>query len=267
MFFFNKIIKKIIQIFLIEYTFGFQAKKNKKYYTDLFNSAKSYKDEFIDNFIKKKNINLDNDWFDNLALHTQVVIKKSKINYYHGKILYALVSEHIALNNLEYINILETGTARGYSSLCMSKAINNMKIKGKIYTIDILPHNKKMFWNCIDDHDGKRTRAELLVHWKDYVQNIEFITGFSKNILQKIDLKRINFAFLDGAHNLRTIKKEYEYVSQRQKKNDIIFFDDITNDIFPELSDFIRVIEKNNTYKVDYLSSSESRGYALAVKL
>lgn len=195
------------------------------------------------------------------------MIKKSKINYYHGKILYALVSKHIELNNLEYINILETGTARGYSSLCMSKAINDMKIKGRIYTIDILPHNKKMFWNCIDDHDGKKTRGELLSHWKDCVKNIEFITGFSKDILKKIDIERINFAFLDGAHNLRTIKKEYEYVFKRQKRNDIIFFDDITNNIFPELYNFIRDIEKNNVYKIDYLSSSKSRGYAMAVKL
>ena len=54
MLFFYKIINKIIQIFLIEFTFGFHAKKNKEYYLDLFNSAKLYKDEFTDNFIKKK---------------------------------------------------------------------------------------------------------------------------------------------------------------------------------------------------------------------
>ena len=52
-----------------------------------------------------------------------------------------------------------------------------------------------------------------------------------------------------------------------KKKNDIIFFDDITNNVFPELYDFIKEIEKNKTYKIDYLSSSESRGYAFAVKL
>ena len=44
-------------------------------------------------------------------------------------------------------------------------------------------------------------------------------------------------------------------------------FDDITNNVFPELYDFIKEIEKNKTYKIDYLSSSESRGYAFAVKL
>ena len=29
---------------------------------------------------------------------------------------------------------------------------------GKIYTVDILPHDTKMYWNCIDDHDGMKSR-------------------------------------------------------------------------------------------------------------
>ena len=28
---------------------------------------------------------------------------------------------------------------------------------GKIFTIDIIPHNKKLYWNCIDDCEGKKT--------------------------------------------------------------------------------------------------------------
>ena len=58
-------------------------------------------------------------------------------------------------NKFDEITILETGTARGYSSICMSKALNDRKQKGKIFTIDILPNNKKMYWNCIEDHKGK----------------------------------------------------------------------------------------------------------------
>ena len=46
----------------------------------------------------------------------------------------------------------------------MSKAINDSKINGKIITIDIIPNNKKFFWNCIDDK-SKKTRKELLNNW------------------------------------------------------------------------------------------------------
>ena len=58
------------------------------------------------------------------------------------------------------INILETGTARGFSSIIMSRVLINKKVsKGSIYTLDILPHNVKMYWNCISDPiNGKVTR-------------------------------------------------------------------------------------------------------------
>ena len=58
--------------------------------------------------------------------------------------------------------IVETGTARGFSSICMSKALIDANTNGKIYTVDILPHDTKMYWNCIDDHDGMKSRKELL---------------------------------------------------------------------------------------------------------
>ena len=99
------------------------------------------------------------------------------------------------------IDILETGTARGFSSVCMSKAIVDSNSDGKIHTIDILPNNKKIYWNCISDIDGKKTRTELLKNWAIYVDKINFHTGNSINVLKKLDLKRVNFAFLDGSHN------------------------------------------------------------------
>ena len=37
----------------------------------------------------------------------------------------------------------------------MSKAINDANIKGKIITIDIIPNDQKIYWNCIDDCNQK----------------------------------------------------------------------------------------------------------------
>ena len=56
----------------------------------------------------------------------------------------------------------------------MSKAILDSKKKGKIVTIDIIPHDQKMFWNCLKDFDGKISRKELLSEWIVYTKNIEF---------------------------------------------------------------------------------------------
>ena len=82
-----------------------------------------------------------------------------------------------------------------------------------------MPINKKIFWNCIDDLDGKKTRLELLEKWSNYVSKyIIFIKGYSRIILNKIQFPRINFAFIDGSHEYEDVKNEIDYISVKQKK-------------------------------------------------
>ena len=51
--------------------------------------------------------------------------------------------------------------------LCMAKALSDAKFEGSIFTIDVLPHDKKMFWNCAADRiEGKQSRYELITEWK-----------------------------------------------------------------------------------------------------
>ena len=132
--------------------------------------------------------------------------------------------------NLENIVILETGTARGFSSLCMAKALNDSKISGSILTFDVLPHTKKIYWNCITDHlEGPITRQELLEPWKQLVNNyIIFHQGYSNIELKKIGLQRINFAFLDGSHTYKDVL--FENLNTKIK-TDKIEFDLVTKNI------------------------------------
>ena len=109
----------------------------------------TYSFEKVSEFEKKMGYSIDKKWINKLALYTQVVIKKSPLNYAHGRILYSALRNYLNKNlkQIKSINIIETGTARGFSALCMAKALNDMQQEGKISTIDILPHDKKIFWN------------------------------------------------------------------------------------------------------------------------
>ena len=49
----------------------------------------------------------------------------------------------------------------------MAKALSDLKKIGLIHTIDILPNNKKVFWNSISDFEGVKTRDQLLNKWSD----------------------------------------------------------------------------------------------------
>jgi folylpolyglutamate synthase/dihydropteroate synthase len=82
--------------------------------------------------------------------------------------------------------------------------------------------------------------------------------------LQK--LARINFAFLDGAHDYKTVKYEFLFVSKRQKKNDLLILDDVTKDKFNGIVKLVEEIESNKSYNVKLIESETNRGYAILKK-
>ncbi len=254
-------------IFKTGHPFGILKWGNKEKYIAIHNKIKIKTYQEIDKYEKNFQKKIDINWLNDLALQTQVVIKKSEINYQHGRILYAELSKYIQQRYKDKLNVLETGTARGFSSVCMSKAIYDNNCDGRIHTIDIIPNNKKIYWNSISDTEGKKTRPELLKNWNKYIHRIEFYTGNSVNVLQKINLDRVNFAFLDGSHNKKKVEIEFNWVEKRQLKNDIIIFDDYDPYNFKGICDFVNNLEKENKYKIIKIFSEMNRGYAIAHKL
>lgn len=245
--------------------FGNKILASKDYYLSIYEKAKNEKFLEIDNLENSTGFNVDKSWLDELALHTQVVKKKSAINYQHGRVLYSILRKYIQDQNINYIKILEIGTARGFSSICMSKAIIDSKINGKISTIDIISNKNKIFWNCIDDHDGKKSRQELLNPWDKQLKNINFLTGPSSLILKKINYDRINFAYIDGMHDDFNVRKEFKFISMKQIKGDFIIFDDYSSN-FPDIIRFVNEIRDDEVYEIKIVSSSKHRSYAILQK-
>jgi len=243
---------------------------SKDEYLKLHHNAKNIQYSIIDDFEIKNGFTINKDWFEDLALHTQVCIKNSDLNYQHGRILYSLLRNYINEynDNLEKnIVIFETGTSRGFSSICMSKAITDSKSQGKIITVDVLPHNIPIFWNVIDDIDKPKKRSELINKWKNEINRIIFIQGWTQNLLNKIGINRINFAFLDGSHTYKDIMREYNYVKSRQRKDDIIMFDDYSPNLFNGVVLAINKIHQNSEYKFEFIKVNNQRGYAIARKI
>ncbi len=138
----------------------------------------------VEQFELESGFKIDRDWINELAFKTQIVIKDSKLCYAHGRILYAALSKYLSQQNSlikQDLIIIETGTARGFSSLCMAKALSDLGSSGKILTFDLIPNERKMFWNCIEDLEGEKTRLELLSKWRELVDRfiifIEEILG------------------------------------------------------------------------------------------
>ena len=129
-------MQKVLYIFESIYilSLGFFKSKSfdKQKYLNIYKQLKSNYKTSLPKEINSQ-FKIDRKFILELALPTQVTIKLSKINIDHGKILYSLLRNYISKNKINRINILEVGTAKGFSSLCMAKALYDHKIDGNIF--------------------------------------------------------------------------------------------------------------------------------------
>lgn len=210
---------------------------------------------------------LDAEWLNSLALITQVVPKVSSLNWNHGRLLYCLLRDMVEKRPGEYLEILETGTARGFSSICMARAIADGGGLGKITTVDVLDDGKKRYWSSISDYAGKFSRRQLLQPWENLRARIDFVTGRSPGALDTIPNRRWHFVFLDSEHTEENLRKEIEFASLHQIRGDVIVCDDYTKNQFPGVVSAVEQLRKRGLYSVKIYGDPLVRGYAVAVRL
>lgn len=240
------------------------SQRSRQTFLELAQGAKQQTNpEFIDSIAQTFGTLPPKDFIDDLALTTQVVIKKSKLLYLHGYLLYAALTKYLETHpSDESVTILETGTARGFSALCMAKALDDAGRAGKIITIDVLHAEKSIYWNCINDFDGKQTRIELLAPWHELVEKyLVFLRGSTDIVLNQLGLAHINFAFLDSGHDYHTLRNEIQYVTTHQKTGDVIICDDYTPHQFPGVVQAVDELLASGHYTGHLFKAVENRGY------
>jgi predicted O-methyltransferase YrrM len=257
--------------FWFDYPFGKQPRASIEEYFRLAKEVRLNDYPEIDEYEQKTGYFIDREWLHDLALHTQVVVKDSPLCYVHGRVLYSALSyylqQHPPASPTDMVTIWETGTARGFSALCMAKALKDQQRVGTIVTFDVLPHRTSMYWNCIDDWDGIKTRAELLSPWRDLLQDYVFFhQGDTRLELPKIQAERINFAYLDGAHTYEDVMFEFEQIRERQQSGDMIIYDDYTPVQFPGLVKAVDEICRKYRYQRIEMQAHSCRGYVVAIK-
>lgn len=221
----------------------------------------------ISDYEKELGFSIERDWLDNLALYTQIVKKDSRLSYVHGCIVYAVLRNYAQSASPGRLNIVETGTARGFSAVCMAKALHDSGVEGLITTFDIVPHHIPMIWNSIDDHDGPKSRSQILSRWQPLVDRyILFHQGYSRLELPKVQLDRIHLAFLDGAHGYNDVMFEFYQIKDKQLSGDIIIYDDYNSVLFPGLVKAVDEICAKYSYLRRDIRTDNDRSYVVATK-
>ena len=65
---------------------------------------------------------------------------------------------------------------------------------------------------------------------KKFKNNVKLYEGYSHIILDKIDLKDVNFVFLDGGHSYKTVKNDINILLKKLSKSTTIICDDYNQD-------------------------------------
>ena len=234
-------------------------------YLRLWEEVRSKTYPVIDAYEREQGAAIDREWLDDLALRTQVVIKRSDLCYQHGRVLYAALRRYMRDRRHEHLNIVETGTARGFSTLCMARALSDAGASGKIVSFDVLPHEDVMYWNCYHDAEGPRTRADLL---SDYAKLIEryivFHQGDTRRLRDTV-FPRVHFAFLDSVHTYDHVMAEYAAIQGRQREGDMLVFDDYSA-AYPGVTRAADEICQAHAYASTCIEAGPSRRYLVAEK-
>jgi predicted O-methyltransferase YrrM len=249
------------------YPLGRAPRGSREEYLRLAEETAAQRFPQIDAFEAARGYAVSAEWLDQLALHTQITVKRSELCYQHGRVLYAVVRDYLARHPGRPVHILETGTARGFSALCMARAIADGGAAGTIVTFDVLPHTVPMYWNCVDDFEGPHSRAELLRRWHDLVEaHILFHQGDTLREIPKLHQSRIHLAYLDGQHTYQHVLEEFGHVEPRQQSGDVVVFDDYSERSFPGVVRAVDELCARHGYEPEVIRISPTRAYVVATR-
>lgn len=131
-------------------------------------------------------------------------------HWWRGPLLYSLVQRDTPRH------ILEFGTGRGYGALCMAQAAVDGGVDCTVWTIDRIPPTHVQPW-AIDEGDAPRVVQRSLEQvWGAHIpaeltQRIHCLTGDSRTVIRpwrREGRPRIDFCFIDGGHDYRTVKHD-----------------------------------------------------------
>ena len=114
---------------------------------------------------------------------------------------------------------------------------------------------KQIYFKYIKKQDPYTIEAvrDLLKKFKD---NVHLIKGNSNNVLEKIDMGKIDYVFLDGGHDYETVKNDLNCCSGVIENNGTVLCDDYNLSYAPGVKNAIDEYVKNKNYKCEILHNS-----------
>lgn len=179
-------------------------------------------------------------------------------NWQHGRVIYAVARRYFEERNPpEPVALLDIGTAKGFSALCLEWAREDSRILGGVTSVDVMPTDARVRRNTVAEVGGLRTLAEILAPWPE-ASRINFVCATGVAYLQA-QTGRVHVAFVDGKHTDDAVWNEGRLLSQRQESGDVVIFDDIQ---VPGVAAAVMRLRK--WYHDEVVTAKPGRSYAIA---
>ena len=115
---------------------------------------------------------------------------------------------------------------------------------------------KNIYYNYIlkENLNSIKSVSKLL---KKYLGNVKLIRGDTNKVLKELDLKNIDFTFLDGGHSYQTVINDLTilYDSMKNKKKVILCDDYGKESYIPEVEKAINDFAKKNNIKLNLIEN------------
>ena len=182
-------------------------------------------------------------------------LKVNSPNWQHGRVLYALTRKYLE-GATGPVQLLDVGTAKGYSALCLLWALTDAKVHGRVTSVDVIDPLSREKRNTVAEVDGLKTLSEILAPWPE-AQKIDFLQSTGQKWLVAHP-GRVHVAFVDGKHTYEAVSWEAALLSERQQSGDLVMFDDV------QVPAVDRAVMELSSYTVSYVDVLPNRRYAIA---
>ena len=243
--------------FITKDTPEFASAINSAHYRQLFGAEAEQVYPAVDDFEQRMGYAIDRDRLEDAARVLACPLKKNPPNSQHGRVLYALARNY--LQGQVDVNILDIGTAKSFSALCLLWALRDTDIIGTVTSVDVIDPNERVRRNTVAEVDGYKTLYETLEPWPES-KAIVFKKRTGAEELAD-SRSRIHICFIDGKHDGKIVATEGYLLAQRQVVGDLVMFDDVH---IPDVWEAVRTLKPK--YELERLQILPHRAYAIGVR-
>lgn len=223
----------------------------------------------IDAFEARCGYAIDRERLEQAAAVLACPVKVNPPNWQHGRVLYAAARKYLEDSYVDFsllgprepqaANILDIGTAKSFSALCLLWALDDSDANGLVTSVDVIDPHARVQRNTIAEVNGLLTLAETLRPWPE-AEQIRFLKSTGIDYLEAHQ-ERIHIAFVDGKHTGHVVLKEGRLLTARQQAGDLAIFDDVH---IPDVSQAVNALHLD--YRLEYLEVLPHRHYAIGVR-